>query len=618
MNISHLALPALLAAALAYLLTPYVCTLAQKLGAIDMPGPRKMHTKPIPRFGGAAVVPAILLTLATLAASRVDFHPDLSDRLYLALAAGLAPIFVVSLWDDIHPLGPFTKLAAQFGGAWLAVSGGLHLNETVHLFGIGVPLGQFAIPLSMLWIVGLTNAFNLVDGLDGLSAGLGLISAASLGIVAIVTVNPATAVLSLVVAGALVGFIPYNLHPARLFLGDSGATAVGYLVGCLTLYGGSKLSSSLAVVVPLFFVGVPVADTVISIIRRAVRGIQGGSRLAIFSADREHIHHRLLRLGFDHRRAVLMLCGAGVALAGAGLVSLFLTANNAAWLLASLFAAGVVGVGRLGYDEFAILRGGSLLRVYEAPVIRSGHFKLFVDVALCMVAFYGAVALKYDDWNLAAHRKLLMNGLAVLPAISLVVFWLFGVYRRAWRFAGVGDVLGVNGAVTVSSIVGFLVTRLFLDADASPTLFVTFTTLLVLLTSAGRASFRVLAHFRDVGRAEGRRVAIYGAGTRGTLLLREIRDNARLGFLPIGFIDDDPSNRGRRIFGLPVIGGLVDTSRLIAAHGVEALVIASDSLAPVEMTEVLKVCGCAGIDVYQFDMRLQLMSPPAHPVEAAV
>ena len=618
MNLVHLFLPAFFAAGIAYALSPLVCVLARRVGALDMPGPRKMHHVPVPRVGGLAVVPAMLAAIGLLWAVQTPASWQVSADLYPGLILGLIPVFVVSLWDDFRHVGPFTKLAAQLGGAWIAVSAGLHLNETVHVFGLGVPLGHAAIPVSILWIVGVTNAFNLVDGLDGLSAGLGLISAASLAIVAVITGNPAVAMLSLVVVGALAGFIPYNLHPARVFLGDSGATAVGFTVACLTLYGGSKLSSSLAAVIPLFFVGVPVADTLVSIVRRVVRGIRQGTGIAIFQADREHIHHRLVRLGIDHRRAVLILYGAGVAMAGVGVISLFVSANNAWLLLATLVAAGVVGVGRLGYDEFAVLRGGALLRIYERPVIRSGHFKVIVDIGLALLAFYGAVALKYDDWNLGVHREMLLNGLAVLPPLSLVVFWGFGVYNRSWRFASMDDVIGVNCAVAVSAALSFVVTRVFLDPGASATLFGMCTVLLMLLTSVGRSSFRLLAHFRDSNRSAGRRVAIYGAGLRGTMALRQIRENAVHDLLPVGFIDDDPANRGRRIGGLQVLGNVFELDRVIEQHQLGGLLVASDSIPPDRMRAALHTCAAATIEVYQFHVGVHSFGEPESAARAVV
>jgi UDP-GlcNAc:undecaprenyl-phosphate GlcNAc-1-phosphate transferase len=606
-SLSLLFLPAVAAAGLAFALTPLASRLAWRVGAIDLPDVRKIHDTPTPRLGGVAVVAALLVTLAVVWVFREPAYPQLSRSLFLALTLGLLPVFLVSCRDDVRGVGPAVKLAGQLAGAAIAVLAGLHLNETIHLFGQPIPLGSLAIPLSLLWIVGVTNAFNLVDGLDGLSAGLGLISAATLAIVAGLTGDGETLVLSLILLGALAGFIPYNVHPARTFLGDSGANAIGFCLACLTLSGGSRLSAGLAVLVPLLAIGVPVADTLVSIVRRLLRGVERRTGFAVLRADREHIHHRLLRLGLNHGRAVLILYSAGVAAAAVGIASLFVTASNAWLLLAALVGACLVGVGRLGYDEFAVLRRGVVLKLYDR-VGHTGHFKVFIDIGLAMLAFYGAVALKYDAWDLTAHRVLLVDGFALLPAVNLVVFWSYRVYDRAWRLASVDDVITVNCAVATSAAAGFVLTRLLFDSAASASLFAIHGVLLMLLTSAARASFRILAHVRDRSRPEGRRVAIYGAGVRGIMALREIRRNPRLNLQPVGFLDDDPSLYGHRVSGLKVLGNVTGLEQLIDEKRLEGVLLACDQIAPSRLGVAMHACHSSGIGIYRFNVGVQTLA----------
>jgi UDP-GlcNAc:undecaprenyl-phosphate GlcNAc-1-phosphate transferase len=166
-----------------------------------------------------------------------------------------------------------------------------------------VPIGWTAILLSIIWIVGLTNAFNLVDGLDGLSAGLAFISAVSLGAVSIVAQKPSMATASFIVAGALLGFLPFNIFPARVFLGDAGATAVGFTLACLALGGGSTLSAGMAILVPVLVLGLPIADTVVTVARRSLRKLELKTSKGMFDADRDHFHHRLLTLGLSRPSA---------------------------------------------------------------------------------------------------------------------------------------------------------------------------------------------------------------------------------------------------------------------------------------------------------------------------
>jgi UDP-GlcNAc:undecaprenyl-phosphate GlcNAc-1-phosphate transferase len=620
MKLTLLLLPAAAAGALAYLLTPAVCALARRIGALDPPGPRKVHDRVIPRLGGAAVVPAIVAVLAALFLVDVPGYPHLSPGLCIALTAGLLPVFVVSSWDDIRPLRPATKFIGQFAGALIAVACGVHLNDAVHLFGLTIPLDGFAVPLSVLWIVGVTNAFNIIDGLDGLSAGLGLISSASLATIAVMTPNPEVAVLSSIILGALVGFMPYNMYPARVFLGDSGAAAVGFYLACLALPGGATLSSGMAVLVPLLAMGVPIADTCLSIARRSLRGLQRGAVFGLFEADSEHIHHRLVRMGLDHRRAVLILYGAALGAAAIGILSLFVTASNAALLLATVVAAAFIGVGRLGYDEFAVLRRGVVLRMYDAPVLKIGLFRVFVDIALVMAAFYGAVALKYDDWDLHVYRALLLNCLSVLLPLTVATFWAFRLYQRSWRFAGIEDVVGANLAALASAGGGFVLARLVVDPQISGTLFLTYVSLLMVLVSAARSSFRVLAYAKESGRKDGRRVAIYGAGVGGTMALREIHSNEALRMHAVGFIDDDPRKAGRRVNGYPVLGSGSDLETLARTLRLDAVILASNKIPADRVHLAMLACHATDVDVLRFsvDIHSLRMSPvSAHAVGLA-
>ena len=331
-------LPALAAAALAFGLTPLVARLAVRVGAMDIPDARKVHDRPIPRLGGLAVVASIALVFGGaqwLSAGRWELPLHLATGLGL----GVLPILLVSIWDDIRSVGARRKLMAHTLGAVIAVALGISLGPVVHLFGVPIEIGWMAWPLSVLWIVGVTNAFNLIDGLDGLSAGLALIAAASMAAVFAIVGQSNMAGVSLVLAGALLGFLPYNLHPARLFMGDTGATAIGFCLAAFALRGGSTLSSGFAALLPVLILGLPIADTLVAMVRRTLHRMEhhtGG----VFEADRDHIHHRLLALGVDYGRAVLLLHAAGLIFAGAALFSIFLNAREAALMVTALLRGG--------------------------------------------------------------------------------------------------------------------------------------------------------------------------------------------------------------------------------------------------------------------------------------
>ena len=609
MTIALFIVPAVIAALLVLVLTPLTRRLAFQIGAVDHPGPRKIHETPTARLGGIAVVVSVagVLTGIWLAGSARThiLHTDLLR----AIGIGLIPILIVSLIDDIHPLRALPKFLVHFAGAGATVALGVRLGETVHLFGHQIYIGWLAIPISVVWLAGTTNAFNIVDGLDGLSAGLALISAASLAAVSIVTTRYEMASAAVVLAGALAGFLPYNLYPAKVYLGDTGATAIGFFLGALTLRGGSTATAGLAVILPILVVGVPVAETLLSMIRRTVRRIQGHAG-GILDGDRDHIHYRLLALGYTQKRAVTLLYGIGLLVALCGVASVFLNQQNAALLLITLFAAAMVGVAKLGYDEFAIIKTGAVLRVYDKPALRSSLFVVFADLALVTTAIYATIVLKYDDWGVRDHRALAINLLAFAPAVTLATFGAMGIYRRSWSQASVDDLVRSSAAVTIASIGTMILIRLLTDSAASLTFFAMYTVIALGLVNGSRASYRILYHWNRRSNQEGQPVLIYGAGKGGALALREMLMNEDVLMKPVGFIDDDPQKLGRFVGGYPVLGDLGVLESVVNNNAINGVVIASEKIPVAKVQSAKRVCERSGAFVTFFEVNFRRPAEP--------
>jgi len=599
MNVLALILPALIAALLSFALAPLARRVAVLVGAIDQPGERKVHTQPVPRLGGLAIIGSLIAVLSVVDLAGIKQLYALPAEFSIGLFAGLVPILLVSILDDITPLGAKVKFLAHFTGAAIAVSFGVRLNPGIHIFGDAIHIGWVAIPLSILWIAGVTNAFNIVDGLDGLAAGLALISAISLGAVSIVTGNYGTATAALVLAGAIVGFLPFNFHPAKMFMGDTGSAAIGFFLGCLALRGGSTTSAGLAILLPLVVLGLPLAETLVSMARRFMRNLESGDGKGMFAADRGHFHHRLLDLGLKHHHAVLLLYGVGLLLAAAGLISVFLTVQYAAILLVTLLVAAFIGIGRLGYDEFAIVRRGIALKVYETPIFRSTIFVVFADLALLVLAIYGAIVLKYDDWGIQATRMLARDLIVFVPASAVLVFWSFRLYRGAWKLASVEDFVRCSAAVIVASVAGFGLAMAFGSAHVAPTLAFTFTILALMLINGARLSYRVLSSWTERVSHRGAPVLIYGAGVGGVMALRELMSNQEQGMKPVGFIDDDPRKRGRYVQGFRVYGSL-EVAPLLASGKANGVIVASEKLERNRVLEMREICHAHGASLSYF------------------
>jgi len=602
-TVLYLALSPLLAALLSFMLTPLTQRLAVRIGAVDRPGPRKVHSTAVPRLGGLAVVASGAIVAALLLWSALPQVDRVADNVALGLTFGLLPILICSVADDLRPLRALPKFAAHIAGASIAVAFGIQLGAQVHLFGRTLDLGWLAIPISILWLVGLTNAFNIVDGLDGLSAGLALVSAVSLAGAALFVGQYGLAMLALVLAGALAGFLPYNVYPARIFLGDSGATAIGFTLGCLALRGGSTLSSGLAILAPILVLGLPIAETLVSMARRLVRGLRSGGRLGIFEADAGHFHHRLLALGLDTRRTVLILYAVGVTLALTGYLSLFLTHKKAVVVLLTVVTAAFVALSRLGYDEFAVIRRGDLLRIYEVPVLRGSLFGVFIDLAITVLAVYATFVLKYDDWRLVTNRYGATWLLAVVPPVCLASFSAFGLYQRVWRFAGAEDLARCSLAATTGVGASAVLSVLFNRMTPPLTWFGTCYLLMLAGLNGSRASYRLLQDSWKRSRAEGEPVLIYGAGRLGTSAVSELLSRPDANMRPTAFIDDDPDMAGKVFNGYPVLGSVDTLEAAISRYGAKGLIIATRNL-PVERLRIATLtCERSGIWMRHFRVR---------------
>ena len=337
-----------------FILTKFVRDAATARGWVAQPGVgRHLHNRPLPRLGGVAIFIAFLLSFS-IALLAQKFYPQLSFG--FSLRSGLTillpgtMIFLLGVYDDIRPVGPYVKFAVQAAAAAMLFAGGLRVLELPVLFGSHQIVWFVGLPLTIIWVLAITNAFNLIDGLDGLAAGSGLFSTLVVFVVALLSHSPLVALMTLALAGAILGFLRFNFNPATIFLGDCGSLFIGFMLSALALYGAQKAPTTIAVAIPVVSFGLPILETALSIARRFISG------RPVFTADREHIHHKLLQLGFSHRQVVIVLYGVSAVFA---LLSLFLLwpQGSTLGLVLAVIGTGVwIGVQHLGYLEFGELR----------------------------------------------------------------------------------------------------------------------------------------------------------------------------------------------------------------------------------------------------------------------
>lgn len=350
-----IAIAFLLAFIVAFMATPYTIKFAEKVGAVDIPkDKRRMHKKAMPKFGGPAVILGFLVSVIYLLivmsienTINIFGTEDYATKL-LGMFIGIIIITIFCVIDDIKTIKPITKLLGQLMAAIVVVSMGIKINDINLPFLTTYELKEtFSNVITVIWIVGVTNAINLIDGLDGLSSGISVISAVSLLIIFVLNGSPLVSIILIAaLAGALVGFLPFNFSPAKTFIGDTGSNFLGFSLSIISILGMAKTYTIAVIVLPLIVLGLPIFDTLWAIIRRFVKG---KSIKAIFKADKGHLHHRIVAKGFSQKQAVLILYGIS---AGFGIFAVILI-DSGIWKALSFLLMVVVAL-IVGYKNFKI------------------------------------------------------------------------------------------------------------------------------------------------------------------------------------------------------------------------------------------------------------------------
>ena len=354
-----IAIAFVLAFVVAFVATPYTIKIARKVGAVDIPkDERRMHKKSMPKFGGPAVILGFLVsTIYLLIVMSMEqsinlFSFEEYGKKLLGFLIGIGIITAFCVVDDIKTIKPLTKLVGQLLAAIVAVMAGIRID------GITLPFLNFpeihqvtSIILTIAWIIIVTNAINLIDGLDGLSSGISVISAVSLLIIFVLNGSSMVSiVLIAALAGALVGFLPFNFSPAKTFIGDTGSNFLGYALAIISILGSAKTYTAAVIVLPLIVLGLPIFDTVFAIIRRMIRG---KSIKAVFRADKGHLHHKLVARGYNQKQAVLILYGISAIF---GIFAVILC-DSGIWKALSFLLIVIVAIAS-GYKNFSPERTG--------------------------------------------------------------------------------------------------------------------------------------------------------------------------------------------------------------------------------------------------------------------
>ena len=565
--VSAVAFPVCAAVIWIALRTPLAARLAAK------PSSERWHTRETPALGGIGVFAGILAGVGlAIAVGAVTG----SDTLLAIIGAG-ALLFAVGLLDDAFGLPALAKVAAQCGAAAIVLTNGL----TVEL----VKNDWIAIPLAVVWLVGMTNAFNLLDNMDGIAATVAGIACAYFAIDAVtVHSNALVLVLSLSVAFACAGFLPFNVRrrkPAAVFLGDSGSQVIGFSLAAIALASSWKAAApSLAtVLLPLLILAVPIADTALVTIVRALE------RRPIHVGGRDHTSHRLVYTGISEKRTLLLIAVVAAALGGTSLA--YNAANNSVVTL-----VGVV-------VTFAVLvQVAGFLGGFGAGLQRERMAEMLLDFVLIAAAFACAYFLRFEGVGPPNQRHLFLAALPLILAARYAVFILMGTYSSVWRYMSARDAIKIPIAVFLSEGIAVLFLALSQAQSFetySKSVFVIDAIICTLLIGLSRLAQRAFTPAlgsltRPVGR---RRVLIVGAGRGGRSLLRELRETA--GEQVLGFIDDNPGLRHRRVHGVQILGTAAEIEAVLARRKPDVVFVTIPDAPRERLDFVVAGCERAGI-----------------------
>jgi UDP-GlcNAc:undecaprenyl-phosphate/decaprenyl-phosphate GlcNAc-1-phosphate transferase len=572
------------------------------------PTGERWHEMPTPTFGGVGIFVGFVAGVGVgLATGALEWSGELGGIL-----AGSALLFAAGLVDDLRHLSPVVKLGIQIAAAVIVLASGLQVEivgNDVLAWGLGV-----------LWLVGITNAFNLLDNMDGLAATLAAIACAYFAIDA-ATEHPNDTVLALSVSLGLacVGFLPFNLRPGRgahVFMGDSGSQVLGFALASFALASSWTVAGTTVatVLLPLLILAIPILDTTLVTIVRILE------RRPVSQGGKDHTSHRLVYYGLSEAKAVLLLALVAAALGATALAYNVLDNSRLTAFGVLVSFVLLVQFGSFLSDLEERTRRGDAAP--EASLWRALVFEprrlveVVVDFVVMCASFLAAYVLVIGGLGTEFERSVFLAGLPILLGTRYLAFVALGVYRRVWRFATARDVVPIAAGCLVSGVVALLVLDALREIGPFPgvEVFVVDAVLCTLLVGASRLTLRLLPETRALGRRGRKRVLLVGAGRAGRGLARELHDGHESRV--VGFLDDNLRIRRRRILGITVVGALDEAARAIASSRAEEVLVTIPDAAPERLDAVVAACEDAGVPC-RFVHRRTVFSAP-EPVEASL
>jgi len=556
--------------------------LGTKIGAVVHPREDRWHQRPTPYLGGVGIF--LGFAIAIIVSGRIG------EMDWGILIAGTIA-FLLGLADDIWDLSPQSKL----GGLFIAAIAVVVFGDITAFF----PYQLANIIISVIWLVGIANAVNLLDNMDGLAAGTVIIASGFMAYFFYRAGSEQFMMLSLAVSGATLGFLVFNLPPASIFMGDSGSLFLGITLAALAIGREPQASNVFAIIgIPTLIFLLPILDTTMVSLTRLLRGhspTRGG---------RDHTSHRLIALGLSERQTLLVLMGIGLI---SGISAVVIESINYHLSLALIplvvfiFALFSAYLGKIKFVDKTETEGNKsnvFIRLVADLTYKRRILEVLLDFFLITFSYYLAFIIHLGLPISEEGINLFLETLPIAVGSTYVAFFLLGIYRGFWQYFSMEDGFRYLISILGGTVLTGIIVRLLIDIDQYPggVLFI-FGLLLFIIILGSRFSFRLLDRIIEPSGAQQEdQVLIYGAGGGGVMALREIIQNKEVRYKPIGFLDDDPMLQGRTIQGLNVFGGFNQIQQVLQQHPVGGIIIASKAILSNDRAEeILAVCQEQGV-----------------------
>jgi UDP-GlcNAc:undecaprenyl-phosphate GlcNAc-1-phosphate transferase len=576
-------------------------------GWLQMPRPDRTHREPTVLFGGVAIFIALMAGLLT-------FSPLTRPLIGLCLVA--AGMFALGLADDLRDLKPQTKLVAQIAAGLLLYQFDFHFNSSLPWL--------LDLAVVVIWVVGLTNAMNLLDNMNGLSAGIAVIAVAFRWLFYVGDGNVEGATHSAVFFGAVLGFLIFNFPRASIFMGDAGSLVIGFCLAALNLTSAESYSRGLisVLVFPVLVLAIPIFDTALVSVVRTVSG------RAVSQGGRDHTSHRLVAVGLSETTAVLILYGISIA-GGAIAFALYQIEFSYIWFLGVLLAMALLLFG-VFLSSVKIYPEDRLPPGVAAPdrslrLVADFRFKrvvlwVLVDTLTIFVAWYATFLVRYGHTPAWPAELALFTSSAPIAVIAMLVgLALRGLYRTDWVHFSVHEIRAiVTGTAAGLSVAFVALVWLGHEAGRRPGLAAVAFGSTVLMLAGSRLFVRTLADVLPRQAVNRQRILIYGAGQGGQLALRELRSNDAWAMEAVGFLDDDPSRRGMTLHGVPVLGGVKALSKFLDDGRVDGVLVSTRKLTPAREEDLARRLRETEVKLYRLQIDMVEVEGDTVPVAKEV